>query len=528
MRLLLGPVVPRTTNSRLLSQSDNVFVLGCVAPGKPETATVPVPTSSASQFVKKNAGEMDAYCAPQLPDGFIASASLRRLQEAAAAAAAPAEALEGEPPRVKADIQALRTVPNLHTLSVGTPTEEETSRPVLKAVMECISRRCGGQVKFGAAAKQMFSLSVSGEGSLPEDVICVDNVPLVASEAKRVEHSTLFCWPQVFALGGDICRTLLHLGVADPGVAGVICAGDVLQFVGVFLIPHDQPAFCLLSKPLNLFCQEDLLQVAAWVDAVAAHARDTRRLVSQANMPRKLPNPKLLLAGHFLKPVRGSIPTLQRVTEHRATLVTLMRAYKLLHDAAYARPCVLFPLGVVQLTLNASDFNTDVKSVMRSEFAEWARPLTPVLVYPWLDEPWGNGHPGEARDAYNHAVKIAVDAVTAAGVVMLDLRPANVMWRLLANGSVEVQLIDFEHVLPEGYVIDSQLVTQYAEDARYNVSSFDCDGEGNYYAHTRTNSHWLDFITAWANGADIEYVRGATAFQTSRDKEAHVGGGAGK
>ncbi len=495
---------------------------------------MPVPKRSASQFVKKNACEMDAYCAPQLPDGFIASESLRRLQEAAAAqaaaatAAATAEVLEAAPPRIAADIQALRAVPNLHTLSVGTPTEDETSRPVLKAVMECISRRCGGQVKFGAAAKQMIPLSIYGENSLPEDVICVGNVPLVASEAKRVGHSTLFCWPQVFALGGDMCRTLLRLGVADPGVAGVICAGDVLQFVGVFLIPDDQPAFCLLSKPLNLFCQEDLLQVAAWVDAVAAHALATRGLVSQKDMPSMLSNPKLRLAGHFLKPVRGSIPTAQRVTEHRATLVTLMRAYKLLHDAADARPYVLFPRGVVQLTLDPSDFNTDVKSVMRPEFMEWARPLTPVLVYPLLDEQWGNGHPGDARDAYNHAVKIAVDAVTAARVVMLDLRPANVMWRLLDNGLVEVQLIDFEHVLPEGYVIDPQLVNQYMVDTRYDVDSFDCDDHGNHYAHTRTNSHWLDFITAWANGPNIDYVRGATAFKTSRDKKAHVGGGAGE
>ena len=61
-----------------------------VAPG----LKVPVASRSASHFVDSGATELDAYCLPQLPDCYIANASLRALQTSAALKVAGATAAD--------------------------------------------------------------------------------------------------------------------------------------------------------------------------------------------------------------------------------------------------------------------------------------------------------------------------------------------------------------------------------------------------------------------------------------------------
>jgi hypothetical protein len=489
---------------------------------------------SASHFVDLGATELDAYCLPQLPDCYIANASLRNLQASAAlkvagataaAAAAPAAAAQaagGAPAVIPADIQALRSMPNLHTLAVGTPVEEP-SQKVLTALMECIRHRChhDAQVLSNNSVKKAMKLVISGASTRPEDILFVGRVPLVASETKRHQFSVLTCMPQALAAGADVARELRNrCGVDHPGVPVVLLAGDVVQFAGVFLIANDFPVFCLLSRPLNLLCQEDLLHLWAWVDAVAAHATATKAAASLVPSPAPPHNPLLNVDGHFFKPVRGSTPDPNlRATEHRATLITMMRVYKLLHDSTDAQPHVLFPLGVAQMTAADTevgrDFNRGLVSAMRVDFRRWAHPLTPVLVYQQLEGEWTNNHPGRWSAAYCKAVHTAVAAVTAAGVAMLDLRPANVMWRSCADGTVEVRLIDFEFVLPEGYLIPDALIKAQKEDERYDVSQYDYDKRDNhYYASTKINHHWLRNIGGWAAQDDGHghVASGASAF----------------
>ncbi len=215
-------------------------------------------------------------------------------------------------------------------------------------------------------------------------------------------------------------------------------------------------------------------------------------------------------------------------------LSTMMRAYKLLHDADAARPHVLFPLGVVQMTAannqDAIVFNRGLVSAMRREFQPWADPLTPVLVYEQLGAEWTSDPPGERFKAYLLAVETAVAAVTAAGVAMLDLRPANVMWRSLVDDSVEILLIDFEYVLPEGYLIPADLVEAQSADARYDITKYAKRGN-DYYASTQINRHWLEFMRRWAaNSAGLSAHRGASAFSpkaTQTAAAAGCGGGSG-
>ena len=143
---------------------------------------------------------------------------------------------------------------------------------------------------------------------------------MVASETKRAQYSTLFCLPQALAGGADVARLLRSRGLVDPGVPVVLLAGDVVQFAGVFLIADDFPVFCLLSRPFNLFCQEDLLHLSAWVDAVVAHAAETSAAAAALEaslVPTS--EPVLNVDEHFFKPVRGSTPDpALRATEHRA------------------------------------------------------------------------------------------------------------------------------------------------------------------------------------------------------------------
>jgi hypothetical protein len=117
--------------------------------------------------------------------------------------------------------------------------------------MDCICSRCGfdAAVLSNNSVKKTMRLVISGTATKPEDILFVRGVPVVASETKRAQYSTLFCLPQALAGGADVARLLRNRGLVDPGVPVVLLAGDVVQFAGVFLIADDFPVFCLLSRP---------------------------------------------------------------------------------------------------------------------------------------------------------------------------------------------------------------------------------------------------------------------------------------
>jgi hypothetical protein len=436
----------------------------------------------------------------------------------------------------------MRTVSNLHTLSVATPPEEFTCRPVLERLMRCIQRRCeGGEVVYDSKVRsKLLKLVLSGLASRPEYAVRVHGVAMIASEAKRVMHSLLFAMPQALAMAADIARSLRRL-LADVDAAYATCvavlsAGDTVQFAAAYLFDVDYPGFCLLSKPLNVFCQNDLREVWAWVEEVAVDATNKRsRILAQPTIPpqlRKDDAPELKLRHRFLKPVRG-LPLADdtRTSTHHAVVVVMMSVYKLLWESA-ARGHVLFPRGVFQLPDADGSFRADIIGAMEPRFKCWAVPLAPVLVYKKLNKSWTNDHPGEHRVAYCAQVSVAIRAVSAAGVVMLDCRPANIMWQH-KKGKLRVKLIDIEHVLPAGHVIETSVVDAHAVDKRYDVTTYDVVS-GRHYASTRTNDHWLTFVTAWAESANLRPAKkdGATSFRLpanpQRGSDDDDGGGGGR
>ena len=86
-----------------------------------------------------------------------------------------------------------------------------------------------------------------------------------------------------------------------------------------------------------------------------------------------------------------------------------------------------------------------------------------------------------------------------AGVVLLDLRPANVMWRVNVNDDeFSLKLIDFEDVYLAGWTITNETFQSHLKDPRYNHKLYEKTSvSGVYSVHTITNDFSLKRIEGY-------------------------------
>ena len=207
---------------------------------------------------------------------------------------------------------------------------------------------------------------------------------------------------------------------------------------------------------------------------------------------------------------------------HQSSLNTMLHVYKKLWDYEPAREFILFPIGITQLPSNEKRKEKEqykllkerIEDTIKNSRAADLAPFTPLLVYKFLHSGngWTSGTPPKnLHKSYVKTLTQAIIACTQAGIVFMDLRPANVMWKANDDMTVTIKLIDFEHVYTVGYAIDSALVTAHANDKfhRYNVATYDKKNK-HYFASAKTNlfavSQITDYLCEFVNHDDDDKV----------------------
>jgi serine/threonine protein kinase len=182
----------------------------------------------------------------------------------------------------------------------------------------------------------------------------------------------------------------------------------------------------------------------------------------------------------FLKPVRllqftqGQHSVAADFLPFRVALSRKLFAYSLLQCVADANSLFNFPVGVCQLP---DSCHAEIRKLMlESLHPKFTRSTVnnfhPFIVFPRL--PFSMKDGGDKpdirhRDLFAKSLRKAVDAIHAAGLVHMDLRPENVMWRcscgdFSASCDFQLKVIDFEDFCCVG---EFTSLNMYREDLRY-------------------------------------------------------------
>lgn len=388
-----------------------------------------------------------------------------------------------------------------------------------------------------------FNFVLACDNSNPEYFIqaiqtrCV----VIGSEAKGVEHSHLESLPQVLQLCGDSALFLRRRGLAidECVVPGIVVVGETFQIVGVYLMPAHFPVLVNVSPPISL---TETLMLAVWAEALAMFACETLSLVTRCGTVDDFIqiNELQLSASSFFKPIRldaklteecssissqDSSTNPNSVSKQRVVLNHIMRIYQKLYQTSpeKATAVIQFPLGIITVpsstNAHASSIRHAIERCTKRHFKNMSYRFqsltyTPCLVLQNLsyddsdDLPgrcyrWKNERPRqEYVGPYLAQFARLIDLLNAAGVVHMDLRPQNVMWKALANGSVQIQAIDFEEALFVGELVPADTVKMHKKDFRYPIafepSVNDAYGaDQNVFAKTAYNDFFFDNISAW-------------------------------
>jgi hypothetical protein len=160
----------------------------------------------------------------------------------------------------------------------------------------------------------------------------------------------------------------------------------------------------------------------------------------------------------------------------------IMKLYDRLHRVDYAEELILFPKGV--LTFPGEDITESLglrKALykrLHSNFRNLSMTHRPLIAFDCLseEEGWSNLRPpAENIDSYLQQILRAVEVINAAKVCHLDLRPSNIMWRIVPGTyDVEIRVIDFEDSVFFGEVIPENFIAEVYDrnDFRYPFCAY--------------------------------------------------------
>eukprot|EP01104_Vermistella_antarctica_P002568 TRINITY_DN127_c0_g1_i6.p1 TRINITY_DN127_c0_g1~~TRINITY_DN127_c0_g1_i6.p1 ORF type:complete len:196 (-),score=20.26 TRINITY_DN127_c0_g1_i6:506-1093(-) len=109
--------------------------------------------------------------------------------------------------------------------------------------------------------------------------------------------------------------------------------------------------------------------------------------------------------------------------------------------------------------------NESVPFIKESDFVAFPEPHQnqQFLLFPFLND-WKAGIPLQPCESFKTLLEKGVDAIRNAGVALLDMRPANLMWRQDSQtGEYELRFIDHEdsHQIGQYYLETRELDERY-------------------------------------------------------------------
>ena len=358
--------------------------------------------------------------------------------------------------------------------------------------------------------KEEFRFLFASSDSKPGWAVVRDRSVLLASVAKGVEASNIAAGLQCFQICADAAIALYRKGLKpeDCVVPGVIFCGEECQIVGVYLVGSTFPVMVNISSLISITNEEVL---SRWVGVLKEAISDTVTLLQQS-LPRadSLEIRCKLDAGYFYKPIQ------KRFFNQGIILSKMMRIYDKLHHTEGSVEVIQFPLGLISVP---AAINTHAAEIRRAVLHCITKFFTksngdydndPCLIFSFL-EGWCNTRPDDDHcEAYIKQLRKVVNILNLAGVIHMDLRPANIMWKHLNNHdgdiNVQLQVIDFEDALMVGSGVHEGLAQEYSKDVRYPIKrGIDCKA---IRAKIEFNNFFMDAIEAWLNKSkEKEFLR---------------------
>jgi hypothetical protein len=447
----------------------------------------------------------DLFCLPPDPDSFIPNARLRTATAAAKSAAKGSADIN----RMAASLVLVNgRGPRLFRKAKA--TETHALRPNLDQIMQLLrlpDTSILSEQTLGNLVKQVGGFKLATRTSWPEPVLAWYNFILFASEAKGVTKGCFECLPQGCQIAGDAAILLARAGLAveECVVPGVLVFGDSLQFFAAYLVPPKYPTFCLLSQPISMTSRQGQMVAAAWLCTLRSLCEDTRKLLATAPEVRKsledglaCPHPPmddpdaqlphLWVENTFLKPVRLRLWSEQKsddpeLAPFRLAMSRVLEIFACLHNHQACHRFINFPIGWLQMPTKKEQKHLREALEGRLEqdgFGDTAD-FQPYLVFArlqWHPEP--PRRPSVHVQMYKDGLKEALSGFAAAGVVMMDLRPKNVMWVCscdpedpTSQHGFQLKVVDWEDARMEGELILGAWLDAYKEDRRYPLYYID-------------------------------------------------------
>jgi len=370
----------------------------------------------------------------------------------------------------------------------------------------------------------------ASDKSKPEHVLMHGNCVLLGTEAKGANASNIEAGMQCFQICADSAIELYRNGMIreECVVPGVIIYGEVFHIVGVYLISSTFPVMVNLSSEIYITNVEVL---STWVDVLKEFISETVTLLK--NSQQRSESSKIIChldAGFFYKPIRKTALNNFLVSNQRIILSRMMMIYEKLFNVIETEGSspdnvIQFPIGLVTVpmsnTIHAKGIREALLHCIKRFFdhrngINYNYDNDPCLIFHFLDskEGWTNYRPdNDHRDSYIQQLRTAINILNSAGVVHMDLRPANIMWRSkntsIGNKEVELKIIDFEDALMVGTVMNEALARVYSNDPRYPIKEgIDCT---NVSTKIEFNNFFVDAIEAWLTKSEekefITYMR---------------------
>lgn len=474
---------------------------------KKKNITVPLCERSASTFLRDNYDCLDPYPLPFAFSSFIPNDRLRHFQKSVLRALNDSKNVA-----VPGDLQELFHHMYTHTFAVA-KAKENSSRLIARAILRSVIRRVPPEFRPRERAEEesqiRMNFALSSARSKPEIILLLQEHAVLAVEAKCAKSSTLLCLPQGCSLAGDIALTLLdlHVQLDRCAVPLLLCAGTSVQIAGAYLIKECFPVFCMISRQFDVLEMQDLHELTVWVEHLAKFVIETARSIpvkfpAAPHCTGTLGNRKLveLKTTYFFKPLRGDSHCETsgcRISTHRAIGITMMEVYRRLWEAdENARQFILFPIGWVQLPELGKSIHEDLAGVITVNRTGDKDALTPVVVYDYLAEPWSNAiPPRDKHDQFLEQLRKAIELCNTAKVVLLDLRPSNIMWKYNDDRkTVDMRFIDFEDAYPEGWLIRPKFIQYQLNEKYLQLLATYHEVDDQYFAITKTNKWFYTTI----------------------------------
>ena len=517
--------------------------------------------SASGLAINRNRNEYDVFALPCSPQSYIPNLRLQMLLKHYGT-------LSNDTDGVCSFEYALRTnLKVLHTWKYsfgGTETSicDPNLAKYLSRIKDCID---SSFVTIVMRDSVPFELVLAAQTSKTEHHIQWNNHVLLGSEAKGIDSSQYEAMVQGFQISGDSAVHMWRCGLSthDAVVPLILSYSDSFCIYAVYLIPECYPVLVQLSPPLTYLTFEGRCALARWGIALARFAEETVNcLRNPQNKARtNLKSGVYISPSFFYKPLRdyhkskdgsGDIRVysgssywgdhrVDNGSSHRLSLESLMVAYQCLSVVPRAHDFFLFPLGVISYpSEEAPSIKSMICDIMKKSIQKYflyhddlLRNGCPVVVYDLLTPScWSNKKPPPyAVESYIACVKSAVAILNKACIAHLDLRPANILWRVtpplsdidstlsaadvdresesaakrrrVESGTavmVEIRVIDLEDAVPFGFNFQHTCILR--SDPRYPVHKNDY--RELILADESHNNWFFEAVSSWARQTNIE------------------------